>query len=342
MKAAVYYNSTDTRLEEMADLEPGPGEALVEVSVCGLCGSDLMDWYSDAKAPTVLGHEIVGRVRALGLDASPEDGPLRVGDRVFVHHHSPCWMCDLCRRGFQTLCPGFKSSSVAPGGFAEQVLVPAALVKREVLVLPDRVTDEQAAFIEPLACCVRGVRRAAITPGARVAVVGLGQMGQLYVRAALAAGARVVAVDPLAERRDLASAVGAITIQGDPTPEQIRAAAGGSPFHAVVMCTGAAPAQHLVADLAGAGSVVQMFAPAHPEDVFPLTINRLFFEEITLQATYSADSWDIRQALALVAEDRVSVAGMVTHRFGLASTQEAMDTARARSGAMKVLIDPTL
>ncbi len=339
MRAAVYYRATDIRVEEVPDPVAGPGEAVVDITVCGLCGSDLMDWYSDAKAPTVLGHEIVGRVRSLGEGARPDDGDLEVGDRVFVHHHTPCGVCDICRRGFETLCSTFKSSALDPGGFAEQVRVPAAMVRREILVLPDHVTDEQAAFIEPLACCVRGVEKARIGPGDTVVVIGLGQMGQLYARAALARGARVVGSDPVAARRELVEAAGAVTLGENPTADELRAVFGDRGVGVVAMCTGAAAAQQLGCDVAERGTTIQIFAPARPGASLPIEPNKIFFNEITVQASYSADPGDIRDALRLLADGAVNVDDMVSHRFPLAETARAMDAARGKGDSMKVLIE---
>lgn len=339
MLAAVYFKSTDIRIEEVPDPVAGPGEAVVDITVCGLCGSDLMDWYSDAKAPTVLGHEIVGRIRSLGEGAHLDDGDVVVGDRVFVHHHTPCGVCDLCRRGFETLCPTFKSSALEPGGFAEQVRVPAPMLRREVLVLPDHVTDEVAAFIEPLACCVRGIGKAGIGPGDAVAVIGLGQMGQLYARAALARGARVVGSDPVAARRELAERAGVKTVGADPTPDELRAALAGREVDLVAICTGAPTAQRLGCETAGRGSTIQVFAPTRPGQMLPIEPNKVFFDEITIQGTYSADPGDIRDALRLLSEGTVSVEGLTSHRFPLAESARAMDVARGKEHSMKVLIE---
>lgn len=338
MKAAVYYSSTDTRIEDRPAPEAGPGEAVVEVTMCGICGSDLMDWYSDAKAPTVLGHEIVGRIAELGEGAHRADGPLSVGDRVFVHHHAPCGMCDLCRRGFETLCSSFAAPAVEPGGFAERVRIPATAVRTELLPLPDSVSDEGAACIEPLACCVRGVRRAAIRPRTRVVVIGLGQMGQLYTRAARAEGAEVVAVDPVESRRQLAAKCGAEP--ADAIADEIRTVSDGRVPEVVVLCTGAEPALALAGELVGKGSTLQLFAPARPGVGLPVSVNDVFFGEITVQATYSAGPGDTREALALLESGAVDVGNVVTHHFPLDRAAEAMAAAKAQAdGAVKVVLD---
>ena len=126
MKVSRYYSRDDVRLEELPRPTIGPGEILVQVLACGLCGSDLMEWYVETKAPAVLGHEPAGVVAEVGQGVKA----FKVGDRVFVHHHVPCFVCHHCVRGYYTLCPTFKATHLDPGGFAEYVRVPALNVSR--------------------------------------------------------------------------------------------------------------------------------------------------------------------------------------------------------------------
>ncbi|MDP8957996.1 MAG: alcohol dehydrogenase catalytic domain-containing protein, partial [Actinomycetota bacterium] len=176
MRAAVYLASGEVELRELPEPEPGPGELVVEVELCGICGSDLIEWYASAKAPGVLGHEPVGRVVTAGSSLNGVRMP-EIGSRVFVHHHVPCGICDLCLAGRETLCSRFKETKLQPGGFAERILVSAEHVAKDVLVLPEEVSSEAATLIEPLACCIRGVRKAGIVPRSRVVIIGLGQVG---------------------------------------------------------------------------------------------------------------------------------------------------------------------
>ena len=206
----MYHGAGRIQLEERPDPVAGPGELLVRVRACGLCGSDLMQWYQDPRAPVVLGHEPVGEVVQVGAGAT-----VGLGARVFVHHHVPCMTCDLCRAGRHTLCARFRTSRIDPGGLAELIRVPAENARLDVLEVPDAVSDAAATLIEPLACVVRGQRQAGVGPGSRVAVVGAGAMGLLEIAAARAAGAvAVVAIDPREDRRALA---------GRPAPTRWRA-----------------------------------------------------------------------------------------------------------------------
>jgi len=344
VKAAVYQPGGAVSLEERDVPVPGPGEVLVALRACGICGSDLMSWYVEPRAPLVLGHEPVGVVVAAG---SPIEAPLpAVGERVFVHHHVPCGECELCRRGRDTLCETFKSTRILPGGFAERILVPAENAARDLLVVPASVSDAAATLIEPLACCVRGLRRARVGRGTRLLVVGGGQMGLLCALGGLAAGAKVAVAEPLAERRALAASLGAAVVEpaasgGDTGPSaaattEVAATLGGRPT-VVMLATGAPGAWDLALSAADKGATVQLFAPSGPGEARAFDVDDVFFRELEIQASYSAGPHDTRFALKLIADGAVPAERLVTHRFPLERTGEALAAARSREG-VKVIV----
>jgi len=184
MRAAVYYRNDDVRLEEMPIPEIGPGELLLKVNMCGICGSDVMEWYRIRKAPRVLGHEAVGMVSEVG----EEVGRYRKGERVFVSHHVPCNTCRYCLRGEHTACETLHSTNIDPGGFAEYARVPGINVDRGVFPLPADVTDEEGVFIEPLGCVLRGQGKLGVNPGQTVLVLGSGVSGILHIQLARCLG----------------------------------------------------------------------------------------------------------------------------------------------------------
>ena len=188
MKVARYYSRHDIRLEEVPVPKIGPGEILVQVKACGLCGSDLMEWYVKEKAPAVLGHEPTGVVAEVGEGVAK----FEAGDRVFVHHHVPCFTCHHCLRGYYTLCETFKATHLDPGGFAEYIRVPAPNVERDVLKLPPDMSFDQATLIEPVATCIRGIKRAGIQMGDTVVVIGAGVAGLILMQLARVLGAGMV------------------------------------------------------------------------------------------------------------------------------------------------------
>jgi L-iditol 2-dehydrogenase len=329
MRAAVYHGPGDVRLEDVERPQPGPGEVLVEMRACGVCGSDLMDWYVAPRAPLVLGHEPVGIVaEAVG------DGLPPVGARVFVHHHVPCLRCDRCRRGAETNCARFKATRIVPGGFAEVILVPAENAALDLLVLPDGVSDAAATAIEPLACCVRGLRRARVAARTRLAVVGGGPMGLLAAQAAQAEGADVVVAEPLEARRALAARLGVPAV---PAEAGAVIEALGAQATVVLLCTGAEAAWELGREVADVGAVLQLFAPATPGTRRSFDVNDVMFGELEIQGSYSAGPADTRRALELVASGAVRPDALVTHRFGLDDVAGALAAARAREGG-KVIV----
>jgi L-iditol 2-dehydrogenase len=327
VKAAVYHAPGDIRIEEREARAPGPGEVLVEMRACGVCGSDLMDWYQAPRAPLVLGHEPVGVVVGRG----PGDGLPDLGARVFVHHHVPCQDCEYCRRGHETLCDGFKATRIVPGGFSELILVPARNAALDLLPVGEPVSDAAATAIEPLACCVRALRRARVGGGTRLLVIGGGQMGLLMAQAGRAAGAGVTVAEPLPERRALAQELGLRAVEPD--------AAAGARATVVVLCTSAPAAWELAPAAADRGAVIQLFAPAAPGERRAFEAHDLFFRELEIQASYSAGPRDTRAALALIAGGAVEAERLVTHRFALDDAGEALAVARRREG-VKVIVTP--
>ena len=329
----MYHGAGRIRLEEAPDPVAGPGELVVRVRACGLCGSDLMSWYQDPRAPVVLGHEPAGEVVAAGPGA-----PHPVGARVFVHHHVPCMTCALCRAGRHTLCETFRATRIDPGGLAELIRVPAENARLDVLALPDAVSDAAATLIEPLACVLRGQRWAGVGPGSRVAVVGAGAMGLLEIGAARAAGAAaVVAIDPREDRRALARTAGARALAADDPGEVARRL--GGPADQVFVCTSHADAIAGALHLAGPAGVVQLFAPPAPGATVALDLGAVFFREVTIQSTYSAGPLDTRDALALLASGAIDGDAMVSHRLPLSAVEEAFRLARSGE-ALKVVVEP--
>jgi L-iditol 2-dehydrogenase len=312
------------RVEDVDEPRAGPGELLVRMRACGICGSDLMDWYQARRAPVVLGHEPVGEI-------VEGNGRLPAGERVFVHHHVPCGDCPRCRSGHETLCETFRRTRIVPGGLAELFVVPAENASGDTLPLPDSLGDDEATLVEPLACVLRGQRLAHVGAGSRVLVVGGGQIGLLTAQAARALGAGDVAIaEPLPERRAIAERIGVAAVE--PTPVAI-------PFRpdVVVVCVSAPDAFELAVAVVDEGGVVQLFAPPAPDKRLPLDGTRLLFGELTVQGSYSCGPSDTRRALELLATGVVSGEHIVTHRFPLERAADALAAARSRE-AVKVVV----
>jgi L-iditol 2-dehydrogenase len=340
MRVAVWYSNRDVRVEERPVPEIGPGEVLVRIEACGLCGSDGMEWYRLHKAPLVLGHEVSGEVAEVGQGVQT----LRVGDRVSVAHHVPCNTCPSCLNGHHAVCKTLQSTGFDPGGFSEFVRVPALNVDRGVFRLPDEVSHEDATFAEPLGCVVRGQRLARLRPGETVFVAGCGISAQLHILAARALGAgRIIALDSIdfRLRTALQSGADAVLSSEENVPDQVREINGGLLADRVIVCRETLIPQALRS--VERGGTVLFFAAAGEQDRIPLTVNELFWRtEITLTSSYAAPPADTWTALRLIRSRRVPVTDLITHRLALAETGRGfhMLTHPAEQDSMKIVIRP--
>ena len=340
MRVARYYNNRDVRLEELPTPPIGPGELLVRVIASGICGSDVMEWYRVHKAPLVLGHEIAGEIVAVGEGVEE----YKAGDRISAVHHIPCNTCRYCRSGHSTVCETLRRTHFDPGGFAEYVRLPSINVDHGVYRLPDAVSFEEATFIEPLACVIRGQRLARIQPGHCVLVIGSGIAGLLHIQLARAREAgRIVATDMVDHRLEAARRLGAdATIHAkEDVPVLLRRFNEGRPADTVIICTGSPAAIAQGLQSVDRGGTVLFFAPTEPGVTLPLSINDLFWRnEITLTSSYAGDSSDCKAALELIRTRSVRVREMITHRLGLAETGLGFKLVAEAKESIKVIIEP--
>lgn len=339
MRVAMYYNNRDIRLEEMPKPPVAPGEALIRVEACGICGSDVMEWYRLDKAPLVQGHEIAGEIVEVGREVER----CKTGDRVFAYHHVPCNTCHYCVRGHHTVCDTFRSTHFDPGGFAEYVRIPAINVDRGLYLLPEEVSFEEATFVEPLACAVRGQRLARIKAGDSVLVIGSGIVGLLQVQLARAVGASpVVAIDLVEYRLEAAQRLGAdAVIYGkEDIPARLREINDGRLADVVVVCSGAMAAVSEGLECVERGGTVLFFAPTEPGKTLPVSVNDLLFGEVTVTGSYSGSREDATIALELIRTRRVRVREMITHRLGLAETGKGFELVAFPKDSIKVIIEP--
>jgi L-iditol 2-dehydrogenase len=338
MKVARLYDFLDVRIEDMPTPAIGPGEALVRARVCGVCSGDVVPWYIRKKAPLVFGHEPMGEIVEVGAGVEA----LRPGQRVFVHHHAPCFRCRACARGEFVQCPTWRQTQIDPGGMAEFFRVPALNLAGDTLALPDDVSDEGGALVEPLACVVKSLDRAGAVAGASVLIVGLGVMGQLHVLLARHLGARqILAADLVASRCARARDLGADVVIDASTQELVSAVRDHTDGEgAEVVVVGPATVAALEQGLACAarGGTVVQFMGTEPGTTLALSTFDFYFKELRLVPSYSCGPVETRRALALIGAGAVRAEQVVTHRFPLAQAQDAYRTAAQDTGAIKVLV----
>ena len=342
MRVAMYYSNQDVRLEEMPTPQLGPGELLVRVEASGICGSDVMEWYRIHKVPLVLGHEVAGVIAAVG------DGVehYKVRDRVTAAHHVPCNTCRHCLNGNHTVCNTLRQTNFDPGGFAEYIRLPAINVDRGLFLLPEEVSFEEATFVEPVACVLRGQRRSGMKPGYSVLVVGSGIAGLLHVHLARMLGAgMVIATDIVDYRLNVARQCGAHAVihAEDDVPAYVRDVNNGRLADLVIVCTGAKTAIVQALNSVERGGTVLFFAPTEPGATFAISLNDLFWRnDVTLTTSYAASPADYAAALELIRAGNMRVREMITHRLGLADTGLGfhMVTHPAEHNSIKVIIEP--
>jgi len=313
----------------------GAGELLLRLRGCGLCGSDIAKLADPAaRAPAVLGHEVVGDV----VEAGEGVGGFAVGDRVVAAHHVPCGECHYCRRDSESMCRGFKESNLDPGGFAEFVRVPAANVRSATFRVPEHLTDEEASFVEPLACCLRAVERARVQPGDTAVVVGLGSIGCLFVPLLARAGAAVVGVDQQPDRVEGGRARGIDARVPDEADARVRALSAGRGADHVIITGGATPALEWAVRVVRDGGSIHAFAGG-PGDALPVALETLYHRELTVTTTYSSSPGTLARAFWLIAAGKVDVEGLVSHRLPLERLAEGVELMRRRQ-ALKVYVTP--
>jgi L-iditol 2-dehydrogenase len=294
VKALLYYGAGDLRLEDVPTPEPGPGDVLVQVEVALTDGTDAKAFRRGhpillGEQPSPFGHEFCG------IDVGS-------GERVVAANSAPCGECPPCRRGQEELCANLYP--LLNGAYAEYVLVPAHIVERNLLPVPSGLASEVAAMIEPLARCLHGVDQARIEAGQTVAVVGLGPVELMLCAAAKDAGANVVAVGGRPERRELASAFGAV-------PDDGRGA------DVVIEAVGTEESWADAVDLVRAGGTVVFLGGRERSSDQTVEGFRLHYEELTLRGAFHHTPRTVRAALAFLASGAYPWDLLVTHQVGL-------------------------
>lgn len=316
MQAAILYDVDDIRIEQRDVPRIGPGELLVQTRSSGICTGDIMGWYVKRKAPLVLGHEPAGVVVQVGSGGTHG---FALGDRVFVHHHAPCFYCRACIRGDYVQCATWRKSAIDPGGLAEYFRVPAENVA-DTLRLPEAVSFVDGSLVEPLACVVKSIRRSGVRAGDRLYVIGLGVMGLMHALVAASLGAHVAGVDFLEDRRAFAQGLGIETV----TPERRFTGAD------VVICGPGSPEalRDALAAVAPGGTVV-MFTPLEPGVPLTLDPNDLYFRDVKLVTSYSCGPNDTREALDLITRRVVTAERLGAVFYPLQEAAQAYAALRA-------------
>jgi L-iditol 2-dehydrogenase len=338
MKAAVYYSLRDTRVEEVPVPKIDDHEVLVEMKACGICGSDLMDWYLKRRAPIVLGHEPSGIIAEKG---NKVEG-VNLGDRVFVHHHVACMACHYCLNGDYTLCDQFHRTNIKPGGFAQFFRVPAPNLQLDTLKIPESVSFEEATLIEPVGCCVRALNKCNLKVGDSVAVIGAGPTGLIHTALSKIYGASTTIVSDLIDfRLDFARKFGAdmlVNPNSEDLTAVVRSVTEGRGVDISIVTAPNLQAYKAGIDACRKGGKLCVFAPTNPATYLRMSPKELFFSETKIIPSYSTSHLETRTALHLIESGRIKAKELITHRFKLKDAAEAFKTAMESAESLKVVI----
>ncbi len=335
MRAAVWYNNRDIRIEDVPLGRPGPREILVKVISCGICGSDLVEWYRLPRAPLIQGHEAGAEVIEVGASVTR----FKPGDRVFIAPKVPCGACSYCREGHFPQCSEIKER--LPGGFAEYILVPEVLVDKGTYPLPGSISYDQSTFIEPLACVVRSQRLAGLKEGQSVLVMGCGASGLLQIQLAKRKKCRVVATDVVEKKLGHARDLGAeLVIRADEDVPRRLADHLHKKADIVLLCSSALSAVEQAWACVDKGGAIVFFAVPGPEKTVTVPVNDFWTKEVRILTSYYCGPPDIQEAMRLLAEGAIDVDRMITHRLPLEEAARAFQLLMSAEDAVKVILKP--
>jgi L-iditol 2-dehydrogenase len=350
MRAVVYRGINDMRLETVPVPRIGPGELLIKVATCGICGTDLKKIHMGShSAPRIFGHEMAGTIVAIG------EGVTRyaVGDRVMTFHHVPCGECYYCRKQTPAQCPLYKKTGVTAGfepsggGFAEYIRVMDFVVaNRGVVRIPDNVPFEQAAFIEPVNTVLKGVRMLSLAPDDTVLVIGQGPIGLMHAALARRTGARVLTSDLYDERHAIAARFGLtnpIHAGTEDVVKRVFSETDGRGADAVVLAVGGNALIRTAMDAVRPGGRVMLFAQTqHGEAIFdPAAV---CVDEKILLGSYSSSFPILDEVTGLVFDgyrNGFDLTQLISHRFPLDEAVAAIEIAsNPQPASMKIMMEP--
>jgi L-iditol 2-dehydrogenase len=308
---------------------------LAKVISCGICGSDIVEWYRLPRAPLVQGHEIGAEIVAVG-DSVKEYKP---GDRVFIPPKIPCGKCFYCVNGHYPQCAEIKER--LPGGFAEYILVPEIFVENGTYLLPEKITYDQSTFIEPLACVVRAGRLAGIKTSDSILVIGCGMSGLLHVKLARAKGCRVIAVDMNKKKLEIAARMGADVVFESTDDVAARLIAeNGKKADVVLLCAAAEQALEQAWRCVDKGGRIVLFAVPGPDKKVVVPVNDFWMKEITILTSYYCGPPDITEAMELIESGTITIDDLITHQLPLADIAYGFKLVFDGRESIKVIIKP--
>ena len=319
--------------------EVNEDEMLVRMQSCGICGSDLEKVYGNYGMRSLrVGHEPAGAVIKVGKNLKK----FQVGDRVFVHHHVSCYSCRYCLQGNYTMCNNYQTSNIEPCGLSEEFIVPKWNIEHGgVLNLPESISYDEAAQIEPFACCIRGLNKISIKHGDNVAILGAGPTGVMHTLLARLWGANNIVVSDVNEFRLKfveKYAVTAVNLNLEKLDDVINSNTGSLGVDVTILATGSMKAFETSLRITRRGGKILLFGVPSVDSKYDLDLNSLYSNEQIIIPSYGASEIETNQALSLMSDKSIDLLPLVTHRFQLRESDNAFKCAHEAVDAMKVLV----
>jgi L-iditol 2-dehydrogenase len=314
-------------------------EMLVRMQSCGICGSDLEKVYGNYGMRSLrVGHEPAGVVIKVGKNLKK----FQEGDRVFVHHHVSCYSCRYCLQGNYTMCNNYQSSNIDPCGLSEEFIVPKWNIEHGgVLKLPESISYDEAALIEPFACCIRGLNKISIKHGDNVAILGAGPTGVMHTLLARLWGANNIVVSDVNEfRLKFVEKYGvtAVNLNLEKLDDVINKNTESLGVDVTILATGSMKAFESSLRITRRGGKILLFGVPSVGSKFDLDLNSLYSNEQIIIPSYGASEIETNQALSLLSDKSIDLLPLVTHRFQLRESDNAFKCAHEALDAMKVLV----
>ena len=311
MKVAEIENNNLIIKEREKEELNGRKGALVKVLGCGLCGSDIVKLTQHlSKNGAVLGHEIVAKIVDIDSETS-----FKINDTIVTSHHIPCGKCEYCKNGNVSMCRHFKQTNIIPGGFSEYVYVSDEHLKNVAYPKPQNLTNDEAAFYEPLACCIRAIKRTMLKENSTALVIGLGSIGILMSQALKSFGMKVIGCDILQSRVEKLKNLGIEAFNVNELCDSIKA-------DCVFMTSGSDKALSTALKYVRDGGKILVFASTPQNTGYPN--NEIYYRELTVLGSYSPSPEDLKDSLELLKNKEVKVSGLSTF-YPLEKIQKAID-----------------
>ena len=337
MLAAEYHSNTDIRIKQFPKPQIKEDEVLVKMEACGICGTDVMEWYRQKKSPRVLGHEMSGEIVEIGKNIKS----FSIGDRVFVSHHVPCFSCHYCKNNKFSACETLHKGNFYPGGFSEFIRVPSENIKYGTFELPKSMSYAEATMIEPMACAVAGQNILQPKKNETTLILGSGISGLTHIQLLANLGSKIITTDISDYRLKMAIHFGADHAYHSSEINEaiIRELNTGRLADNVIICTGSQLAVEDAFNYVDKRGKILFFAiPSSSNQTIPF--EELWRNEISIHFNYGAGTADIKKTLKLYRDGNLNFKDMVTHSINLSNITEGFKLVQSAGKSIKVVIVP--